>query len=124
MNRKQAIAAAVIALAGSAAFAQTEVELQHFGAAQPSVSTSARAAAKPAPVEADVAAPKAAKGLTRAEVRAEVLKAGADGSLTRPADVNATGGNTLASVRTREEVRAEAIADARAAKAGRVQAGY
>ncbi len=146
MNRKQAIAAAVIALAGSAAFAQTELELQHFGSSQPAASSvattraavrgevlRARAAGEtPSPTEADTAAliPKAAKAQpqastrTRAEVRAEVLKAQADGSLARQAELDVLSDYPVASVRTREEVRAEAIAATRAAKAARVQAGH
>ena len=134
MNRKQVIAAAALVLTGTAVFAQTEVELQNFGAAQPSVTT--RAAVKNevlrahaagqalAPAEVDVAGlfPKAqASGATRAAVRAEVLKARADGTLARQAELDTNVGATVASVRSREEVRAEAIAAMRAA---RVQAGH
>ena len=139
MNRKQAIAAAVLALTGSAVFAQAEADLQHFGAPQSAASTTTRQAVRAevlraraageavVPAEADVAGlfPKAAaKGqasnVTRAEVRAEVLKAQADGSLARARELDIVGEKAVASVRTREEVRNEAIA---ASRAPRVQAG-
>lgn len=138
MNRKQAIAAALLVLTGSAAFAQAE--LQHFGAPQAAASSTTREAVRAevlraraagetlAPAEADVAGlfPKAAtKGqasqLTRADVRAEVLKAQADGSLARLRELDIVGEKPVASVRTREEVRNEAIA---ATRAPRVQAGH
>ncbi len=142
MNRKQAIAAALLVFTGSAVFAQAE--LQHVGAPQPAASTTTREAVRAevlraraagetlVPAEADVAAlfPKAAaKGqasqLTRAEVRAEMLKARADGSLARLRELDVIGGNNnVVSVRTREEVRAEAIAATRAGQAARVQAGH
>jgi len=122
MNRKHAFAAAVIALASSAAFAQMEVELQHFGATQPEAGTTTTRAAV-AGLFTKAATAKAS-GLTRAEVRAEVLKAQADGSLARPADLAVFDNYPVASVRTREEVRAEAIAATKAGKAARVQAGH
>jgi len=140
MNRKQVIAAAVLALTGSAVFAQAEADLQYFGASKPVASTTTRQAVRAevlraraagetlAPADADVAGlfPKAAtKGqasqLTRAEVRAEVLKAQADGSLTRARELDIVGEKAVASVRSREEVRNEAIA---ATRAPRVQAGH
>ncbi len=137
MNTKHLIAAAALSLVASASFAQTEAELQHFGASQPSVTTRAavrseviRARANGetlTPAEADVAGlfPKAqATGVTRAEVRSAVLKARADGSLDRLRELDAIGGsnsNAVASTRSREEVRAEAIA---ATRAPRVQAGH
>ena len=141
MNRKQAIAAAVLALSGAAVFAQSaEADLQYFGASKPTASTTTREAVRAEVLraraagetqlssEADVAGlfPKAAtKGqagtLTRAEVRAEVLKAQADGSLARARELDIVGERAVASVRTREEVRNEAIAATRAA---RVQAGH
>lgn len=65
MNTKQVIAAAAIALVGSAAFAQSEVELQHFGAAQ-------------------------ASSISRAEVRADVQRAQAQGELNTPSEVLAS----------------------------------
>ena len=139
MNRKQAIAAALLAFTGSAVFAQAE--LQHFGAPQAAATVTreavraevlrARAAGEPlVPAEADVAGlfPKAAvkgqPGVTRAEVHAEVLKAQADGSLARQREIDIVGDNTVVSVRTRAEVRNEAIAATRAAQAARVQAGH
>lgn len=121
MNRKHVFAAAVIALASSAAFAQMEVELQHFGATQSEARTTTRAAV--AAVSPKAAAAKAS-GLTRADVRAEVLKAQADGSLARPADLAVLDNYPVASVRTREEVRAEAIAATKTGKAARVQVGH
>jgi hypothetical protein len=138
MNRKQAIAAALLAFTGTAVWAQAD--LQHFGAPQQAASTTTREAVRAevlraraagetlVPAEADVAGlfPKAAtKGqasqLTRAEVRAEVLKAQADGSLTRLRELDIVGERAVASVRTRDEVRNEAIA---ATRAPRVQAGH
>jgi hypothetical protein len=141
MNTKHLIAVAALALVGSAAFAQTEAELQHFGATQPSVTTRAavrseviQARAKGenlVPVEADVAGlfnnKAQASGVTRAEVRTAVLKARADGSLDRLRELDAIGGSNgsnVASTRSRDEVRAEAIAATRAGKSGRVQAGH
>ncbi|MBC7993258.1 MAG: DUF4148 domain-containing protein [Rhizobacter sp.] len=140
MNTKQVITAAVISLIGSAAFAQTELELQHFGGSQPAASaTTTRAAVRNevlraraagelvSPTEADVAGlftkpnKSSASALTRSEVRAEVLKARGDGSLTRALDLDAINDRNLASVRTRDEVRNEAIA---ATRAPRVQAGH
>jgi hypothetical protein len=138
MNRKQAIAAALLVLTGSAAFAQAEAELQHFGASQPATTTREAVRAEVlrarstgellVPAEVDVASlfPKAAaKGqatqLTRADVRAEVLKAQADGSLGRLRELDILNDTAVASVRSREEVRNEAIA---ATRAPRVQAGY
>ena len=68
MNTKQALAAAVITLIGSAAFAQSEAELQHFGADQKST-------------------------VSRAEVRAEAQAAVANGELTTPSEVLAWAGS-------------------------------
>jgi len=127
MNHKHAFAAAVIAFASSAAFADIGDELQHFGAPQPEASTTTRATAKTqASTEVGVsskATKTQASGLTRAEVRAEVLKAQAEGHLTRPSDLSGFE-NPVASVRTREEVRAEAIAATKAGRAASVQAGH
>ncbi len=140
MNRKQAIAAALLAFTGTAVFAQAEADLQYFGTSQPAASTTTREAVRAevlraratgellVPADAAVAgwAPKAAtKGqasnLTRAEVRAEVLKAQADGSLGGLRELDAARDTAVASVRSRDEVRNEAIA---ATRAPRVQAGY
>ena len=136
MNSKQVIVAAAFALVGSAGFAQT-LQLQHFGENQTPTTTReavrnevirSRANGQAlVPSEVDVAAllPKApVGGVTRAEVRAEVLKARADGSLARQQELDIAGGSVVASTRTREEVRAEAIAQTRAGQAARVQAGH
>jgi len=69
MNTKQVITAAVISLIGSAAFAQAEADLQHFGADQKST-------------------------VSRAEVRAEAQAAVANGELTTPSEVLAWAGST------------------------------
>lgn len=70
MNTKQAIAAAVISLIGSAAFAQSsEADLQYFGADQKST-------------------------VSRTEVRAEVQAAVANGELSTPSEVLAWAGST------------------------------
>lgn len=150
MNTKQAITAAVITLMGSAAFAQGEIELQHFGANQ--ASTVSRAEVLRAqgsgelstPLEAQhfgasqqsttrvvrarasgqTQASAQANGATRAEVRAAVQQGLADGSLMRPSEAYPFASTDMASTRTREEVRAEAIAATQAAKAARVQAGH
>jgi hypothetical protein len=142
MNRKQALTALALVVAGSAAFAQTEVELQHFGA--PQASTTTRAAVRAEVIkarangetlnatEADVAgvfqkapapAAQAASTVTRAQRRAEVLAAQADGSLNRPAEIGVFTDRAVASTKTRDEVRQEAIAATRSGQA-RVQAGH
>ena len=73
MNTKQALTAAVITLIGSAAFAQSEAQLQHVGVDQNS-------------------------SVSRAEVRAEAQAAVAAGQLTTPAEVLAWSGSTQKSV--------------------------
>lgn len=137
MNTKQLIAAAVLTLVGStAALAQTEVELQHFGAAQPSTTTRAavRAEFLRAQVAGEVqtpnevvavspAAPNANK-LTRAQVRTEFAKARVDSSYALPTEVTMFANDTSGAVRSREEVRAEARAYTRGSYAARVQAGH
>ncbi|MBX3621418.1 MAG: DUF4148 domain-containing protein [Rhizobacter sp.] len=136
MNRKQTLTALALLVAGTAAFAQSEAELQYFGSSQPSTTTRAAVRAEVlkaradgqalVPAEVDVARvlPKAqASGKTREQVRAEVAKARADGSLTRLSELDAYD-NTVASTRTRDEVRKEAIAATRAGQAARVQAGH
>lgn len=142
MNRKQALTALALVVAGSAAFAQTEAELQHFGA--PQASTTTRAAVRADVVkaraegttvnatEADVAglyqkapAPKAqASAVTREQRRAEVLQAQADGTLNRPAEIGVSSDRAVASTRTRDEVRKEAVAATRSGQARSVQAGH
>lgn len=138
MNRQHVIALALAAV-GSTAFAQSsELDLQHFGASQPSTVTRAAVRAEVIkarangetlmPAEADIAgvfqkAP-AASTVTRAQRRAEVLQARSEGAFDRPADVdvNAT---PVASTRSREEVRKEAIAATRNGQASRgVGAGH
>ncbi len=103
MNHKQAIAAALLVFTGSAVFAQAE--LQHFGAPQQAASTT-----------------------TREAVRAEVLRARAAGEALVPSEADVAGlfpkVTPGAVVRTRAEVRAEAIAATRAAQTARVQAGH
>lgn len=137
MNRKQALTALALVFAGTAAFAQSEAELQFFGTSQPSTTTraavrgevlKARAEGQVlVPAEVDVAKlfPKAqASGKTREQVRAEVAKARADGSLARPSEVDLFNDNAVASTRSRDDVRKEAIAATRAGQAARVQAGH
>ena len=140
MNTKQLIAAAAIALVGSTtAFAQSEIELQHFGADQTSTLTRAEVraellrarAAGEVPVVSDlmgalspVVATARATDATHAQLRAEVVKGLADGSLGQPTDVAVTATNAAGSVRSREEVRAEARAYTRDSHAARVQAGH
>lgn len=135
MNRKHALALAFAAF-GSAAFAQSgELDLQHFGATQPSTTTRAAVRAEVikarangenlVPHEADIAgvfqkAP-AASTVTRAQRRAEVLQARSEGAFDRPAEVDVSA-TPVASTRTREEVRKEAIAAMRNARG--VQAGH
>jgi len=103
MNRKQLIAAAALTLLGSAAFAQSEIELQHFGANQPSVVSRsevraelqrARAAGEvPAYSEVVAQSPKAgANDVQRAQVRGDVLKARANGSLAQPVEARIQAG--------------------------------
>jgi len=137
MNTKQLIAAAALTLVGStAAFAQTEVELQHFGANQPSTVTRtevraeflrARAAGEvPAYNEIVAVSPAApsATSTTRAQVRSEFLKARVDSSYALPTEVTMFANDTAGPVRSRDEVRAEARAYTRGSYAARVQAGH
>jgi urease accessory protein UreF len=139
MNTKQVIATAVLALVGSsAAFAQTD-DLQHFGANQAStvtraavraevlsalatgeLATSSEVLASATPSRSN--APVTAR-VTRGQVKAEL--AGAD--LTTSSDVAAAGKTATSPGLTREAVRAEARAQARANidhDKGRIAAGY
>lgn len=134
MNRKHTLTALTLVLATSAAFAQSgELDLQHFGAPQPATTSRAAVHAEVlkarangeslVPAQADVAglfqtAP-ATSNVTRAQKRAEVLQAQADGTLIRP-EVNLGQEPAVASTRSRDEVRKEAVAATRGA---RVQAG-
>lgn len=129
MNRKQVFAAAALVLAGSAAFAQGEIELQHFGANQQSTTTREAVrnevvrtrASGQTQASAEASKPQLKTvGAIRADMHATVKQGFADGSLTRPSEAYPFAGTDMASTRTREEVRAEAIA----AKAARVQAGH
>lgn len=105
MNRKHAIAI-VLAAVGTTAFAQSsEIDLQHFGASQPSTTT-------------------------RAAVRAEVIKARANGETLVPQEADVAGqfqktpaASTV--TRSRDEVRKEAVAATRNGQASRgVGAGH
>jgi hypothetical protein len=136
MNTKQIIAAAAIAFVGStSAFAQGEAELQHLGAAQPS--NVSRAAVKSETQRAQAAgelksgesavaaAPAATSGKTRAEVSAEVRQAIAADKYVRVGDMVQFATDVAEGpTRTREEVRAEAVASTRSAQAARVKAGH
>lgn len=101
MNTKHLIAAAALAFAGSAAFAQSTTALQHVGENQ-------------------------ASKLTRAEVRNEVLKAQANGELGALSEVVAssvkTGDITRADVRA--DVQKARMATLAQPAEVRVQAGY
>ncbi|HEY0821578.1 MAG TPA: DUF4148 domain-containing protein [Rhizobacter sp.] len=137
MNRKHALALALV-IAAPASFAQaTELELQHFGAPQASTTTRAAVRAEVVkaraqgenltPHAADIAgvhqkAPAAGE-VTRAQRRAEVLQARQDGTLDRrlEVDVNAA---PVVSTRSRDDVRKEAVAATRNGAARGVQAGH
>jgi hypothetical protein len=120
MNTKQVIAAAAIALVGSAAFAQSEIELQHFGATQaPSVSRAeVRADVKRAQVAGELTTPtevqiaaipgkaSASSAANRAQVRAEVMQARS--TLATPTEVTMFATTAAQPARSREDVRAEA----------------
>jgi hypothetical protein len=138
MNTKSLIAAAALALVGSAAFAQTNyTEEAMFRAAPNSTLTRAEVraeflrarAADELPVSSDVAPVVVAKasqpsGLTRAQVIAELKKAQADGTDLHPTDYMLAVKADPANGRTREAVRAEALAFTQSGRAARVQAGY
>jgi len=136
MNTKQAIAAAVITLVGSAAFAQSEVELQHFGANQASTVSRAEVRAdvqrarlagelnSPTVVLAASLAPKAGalvSTVARAQVRSEVMQSLAQ--LSVPIEVATN--QAPASALSRQDVRAEARQYVRSdGIAARISAGY
>jgi len=136
MNTKQAIAAAVITLVGSAAFAQSEVELQHFGANQASTVSRAEVRAEvqharlagelgsPTEVVAASLAPKAGASVStvaRAQVRSDVIKSRAQLSVPIEVAMNQAPASTL----SRQDVRAEARQYVRSdAAAARISAGY
>ena len=137
MNTKQAIAAAAIALVGSAAFAQSEAELQHFGAQQQFAISRAEVRAElqqariagvlntPSEVLASGVAPRVARFNvpTQAQARAELLSARAELALPTEAAMFA---KQPAATRERQEVRAEAREYARTNDVvkSRIGAGY
>ena len=133
MNTKQIIAAAAIALVGSAAFAQEAVQNIEIPTSSnvqradvKAEALRARAAGELANSEATVvSAPAASTTLTRAAVRNEFLQARAAGKVVYVGDVAQFANETVAPVRTREEVKAEARAFARLNQTANVQtAGY
>ncbi|HEX3140655.1 MAG TPA: DUF4148 domain-containing protein, partial [Rhizobacter sp.] len=86
----------------------------------------ARAAGEVATSEAVVALPAPVaqpSGLTRAQVTAELIQARAEGLDARNAEYGTYANNNTASTRSREEVKAEAVAATRGKRAG-VQAGH
>src|SRR5437868_3546773 len=114
MNTKQIIAAAAIALVGSAAFAQEAVQNIEIPTSSnvqradvKAEALRARAAGELANSEAPVAAaPAASTTLSRAAVRNEFLQARAAGKVVYVGDVAQYANDTAAPVRTREEVKA------------------
>lgn len=134
MNTKQVIAAAAIALLGSsAAFAQSEADLQYFGANQASavsrsevradVQSALAAGALTTPSEVLVAAVPAANATAVARLQNRLTVA----EMTTPSEVTASAVPSQASSLSREAVRAEARAFARTDvyKANaRIGAGY
>jgi hypothetical protein len=117
MNAKQVIAAAALTVLGSsAAFAQSEIDLQYFGQQQSAVTRAevradvlkAQAAGTlNTPSEVLAAASPAKSGVSRAQVSSQIAKA----DLTTPAEVTAAA--VPQSGLSREAVRAEARAYAR-----------
>ncbi|MBX3621419.1 MAG: DUF4148 domain-containing protein [Rhizobacter sp.] len=134
MNTKQVIAAAAIAFLGSsAAFAQSEIDLQYFGADQASsvsradvradVRSALAAGELTTPSEVSVAAVPASSATAVAQLRNRLTVA----EMTTPAEVTASAVPAQASSLSREAVRAEARAFARSDvyKANaRIGAGY
>ncbi len=137
MNTKQIIAAAAITLVGSAAFAQSEAELQHFGEQQQSAVSRAEVRADlqqariagvlttPNEVLASAVPAKAVRfnGRTLAQARADVLSARAE--LAQPTEV-VMFAQQPAATRDRQDVRAEAREYARTNDVvkSRIGAGY
>lgn len=133
MNSKQIIAAAAFALVGATAFAQEAVqniELPTSSNVQRADVKAelqrARAAGEVSGAEAvAVNPPASSSGLTRAQVRDEYLQARASGKVIYVGEVAQFTNDVKASVRTREEVKAEARAFARLNQTANVQtAGY
>jgi hypothetical protein len=127
---KQVIITAAIALLGSASvFAQSEAELQHFGAQQASVASRSEVRADVLRAKADLAVPSevlaaapARSTATRAQISTDVAKA----DLVTPTEV-AVNAVPQASGLSRDAVRAEARAYARSdiyREKTRIGAGY
>lgn len=127
---KQVIITAAIALLGSASvFAQSEAELQHFGAQQASVVSRSEVRADVLRAKADLAVPSevlaaapARSTATRAQISTDVAKA----DLVTPTEV-AVNAVPQASGLSRDAVRAEARAYARSdiyREKTRIGAGY
>jgi len=132
MNTKQIIAAAAIALVGSAAFAQEAVQNIEIPTSSnvqradvKAEALRARAAGELSNGEAVVVSAPAPTTVSRAAVRNEFLQARASGKVVYVGDVAQFANETTAPVRTREEVKAEARAFARLNQTANVQtAGY
>ena len=139
MNTKQVIAAAAIALVGSAAFAQSDIELQNFGRDQASTVSRAEVLAQvqraqatgelitPSEVLASAVSTSKPAALfartDRAQVRSDVMKARAE--LAIPSEVALYATQPQVSPRSRAEVRAEAREYVRSdAIKARISAGY
>ena len=126
MNTRQALAATVLALLGSSAFAGGEFDpLTGFGPVAATPRLAAKADARPAADErfdagtAYQQAPKAASTLTRAEVRAEFLRARADGEMVSfDTGIEYARAPQGSSTLTREQVRAETLTALRKAQNG------
>ena len=130
MNTQQLIAAAALALVGAAASAETpDAQFGFITANQPSAVSRQQVrnelvqarqqgfdSVTGAPLQAD------ASQATRAQVKTQLVQARAEDAVAASNGFNFID-NNYASTRTREEVRNEAIAATRGAKAG-VQAGH
>ena len=125
MNSRQIVAAAALALLGSSAFAGGEFDpMTGFGVVSTATPRAAVKAADVAQVErfdagtAYLQAPKAASSLTRADVRAEYLRARADGELVSfDTGTEYAQAPDTASTLTRAQVRAETATALRGGKA-------
>lgn len=118
MNARHLITAAALTLAGTSAFAGGEFDpLTGFGV-QPAAATRSVVAPKAASAPAPAASAASAIGLTREQVKAEFLKARAEGSIVN-FDVGMEYARAPAGPsRDREAVRAEARAAVRGNKSG------
>lgn len=125
MTRKTLFAAALLAVAGSSAFAGGEFDpMTGFGVVSTATPRAAVKATAAAPVErfdagtAYLQAPKAASTLSRADVRAEYLRARADGELVSfDTGTEYAQAPDSASTLTRAQVRAETETALRGGKA-------